>query len=162
MLKLGRGSRKIAQSLENHLEIWKEKEDFKSKYSLIVDYVLNVLKLAVSEDDILKIITSSYTNDFSFILPNGNQVRTEARTCSAQTPTQVQVMFPLTAMMNHSCRPSIYRSIYQTEQGAFKMSVRAARSLKAGEQIFNSYIDILDPVTVRQRLLLETKHMTCR
>ena len=162
MLKLGRGSRKIAQSLENHLEIWKEKEDFRSKYSLIVDYVLNVLKLAVSEDDILKIITSSYTNDFSFILPNGNQVRTEARTCSAQTPTQVQVMFPLTAMMNHSCRPSIYRSIYQTEQGAFKMSVRAARSLKAGEQIFNSYIDILDPVTVRQRLLLETKHMTCR
>ena len=148
--------------MENHLEIWKEKEDFRSKYSLIVDYVLNVLKLAVSEDDILKIITSSYTNDFSFILPSGNQVRTEARTCSAQTPTQVQVMFPLTAMMNHSCRPSIYRSIYQTEQGAFKMSVRAARSLKAGEQIFNSYIDILDPVTVRQRLLLETKHMTCR
>ena len=148
--------------MENHLEIWKEKEDFRSKYSLIVDYVLNVLKLAVSEDDILKIITSSYTNDFSFILPNGNQVRTEARTCSAQTPTQVQVMFPLTAMMNHSCRPSIYRSIYQTEQGTFKMSVRAARSLKAGEQIFNSYIDILDPVTVRQRLLLETKHMTCR
>ena len=71
-------------------------------------------------------------------------------------------MFPLTAMMNHSCQPSVYRSIYQTDTATFKMSVRAAKSLREGDQIFNSYIDILDPVTVRQKLLLETKNMTCR
>ena len=65
-------------------------------------------------------------------------------------------------MMNHSCRPSVYRSIYQTGPATFKMSVRAAGSLREGDQIFNSYIDILDPVTVRQKLLMETKNMRCR
>lgn len=147
MLKLRGKKREIANNMEDHLKTWKENENFRCKYSHVVDYALNVLKLDVTEDDILKTITSSYTNDFSFMMPTGNQIH---------------LMFPLTAMMNHSCQPSVYRSIYQTDTATFKMSVRAAKSLREGDQIFNSYIDILDPVTVRQKLLLETKNMTCR
>ena len=60
-------------------------------------------------------------------------------------------MFPLTAMMNHSCQPSISRSITTTTTGpslTFRMRVVAARALAPGQQIYNSYIDILDPVQV--------------
>ena len=59
-------------------------------------------------------------------------------------------MFPLTAMMNHSCQPSISRSITTTtgHQPTFRMRVVAARALAPGQQIYNSYIDILDPVQV--------------
>ena len=44
----------------------------------------------------------------------------------------------------------------------FSMRVVAARALGAGEQIYNSYIDILDPVQVRRSHLELTKHMLCR
>ena len=61
-------------------------------------------------------------------------------------------MFPLTAMMNHSCQPSISRSITTTTTTGpsltFRMRVVAARALAPGQQIYNSYIDILDPVQV--------------
>ena len=74
-------------------------------------------------------------------------------------------MFPLTAMMNHSCQPSISRTITtisnKQDVMQFKMRVVAAKSLAKGEQIYNSYIDILDPVQVRQKHLALTKQMVC-
>jgi len=70
-------------------------------------------------------------------------------------------MFPLTALLNHSCANNIQRKTVQTQQGV-KMSVKASRSIKKGEEIFNSYIDILEPTFVRQYLLYETKNMNCR
>ena len=42
------------------------------------------------------------------------------------------------------------------------MRVVASRPIKKGAQIFNSYIDILDPVQVRRKHLEETKNMICR
>ena len=48
------------------------------------------------------------------------------------------------------------------ESPEFRMRVVAARSIKEGEQIYNSYIDILDPVQVRRSHLALTKHMDCR
>ena len=68
-------------------------------------------------------------------------------------------MFPLTAMMNHSCQPSISRSITTTTTGpslTFRMRVVAARALAPGQQIYNSYIDILDPVQV---IILSTHYL---
>ena len=75
-------------------------------------------------------------------------------------------MFPLTAMMNHSCQPSISRTITtisnnKQDMMQFKMRVVAAKTLSQGEQIYNSYIDILDPVQVRQKHLALTKQMVC-
>jgi len=143
---MGVEEKKVADSMEHHLDKWKAKEGFKEKYKVVVDYALNTLKLDMTEDDILSIITNSYTNDFSHSCPSGNQVH---------------LMFPLTAMLNHSCFPNISRSIQQTKNG-FKMRVVASRPIKAGAQIFNSYIDILDPVQVRRKHLEETKNMICR
>ena len=74
VLKLRGKKREIVNTMEDHLKTWKQKESFKCKYSHVVDYALNVLKLDVSEDEILKTITRSYTNDFSFMMPTGNEV----------------------------------------------------------------------------------------
>jgi len=143
---MGKEQKKVADSMEHHLDQWKDKEGFIEKYKVVVDYVLDTLKLSMTEDEILHIITNSYTNDFSHTFPSGNQVH---------------LMFPLTAMLNHSCFPNIARSIHHTASG-FKMRVVASRPIKAGSQIFNSYIDILDPVQVRKKHLEETKNMICR
>jgi len=145
VMKLKENERNIAASMEHHLEKWKAKEDFKAKYKSVVEYAKHVLKLDVSEDEILKIITNSYTNDFSHTFPSGNQVH---------------LMFPLTAMLNHSCFPNISRSIHHSSEG-FEMRVVASRPIKEGEQIFNSYTDVLDPVQVRRKHLKETKNMLC-
>ena len=87
-------SKRITEFLEDHLEVWRGDLEFMAKYKVVVDYIRNTLKLNLDEDKILRVITSSYTNDFSHSLPSGNQA---------------QLMFPLTAMMNHSCQPSISR-----------------------------------------------------
>ena len=41
---------------------------------LIVNFILNVLKLDYTQYDVLRVITNSYTNDFSYTMENGNQV----------------------------------------------------------------------------------------
>ena len=67
-------SRRISECLEDHLDVWRSDPEFMAKYKVIVDYIRNILKLDLEEDKILRVITSSYTNDFSHTLPNGNQV----------------------------------------------------------------------------------------
>ena len=94
VLNLTEKSKKITEYLEDHLEVWQEDQEFLSKYKVVVDYIQNILKLRLEEETILRVITSSYTNDFSQTLVNGGQA---------------QLMFPLTAMMNHSCQPNISR-----------------------------------------------------
>lgn len=94
VLNLTEKSKRITEYLEDHLEVWQEDQEFLAKYKVVVDYIQNILKLRLEEETILRVITSSYTNDFSQTLGNGGQA---------------QLMFPLTAMMNHSCQPNISR-----------------------------------------------------
>ena len=72
---MGKEQKKVADSMEHHLDQWKDKEGFVEKYKVVVDYVLDTLKLSMTEDEILHIITNSYTNDFSHTFPSGNQVK---------------------------------------------------------------------------------------
>ena len=72
--KLEERQRRISSSLEDHLEVWRRDPEFLAKYRLVVDYIRTTLRLDMTEDTILRVITSSYTNDFSHTLPNGNQV----------------------------------------------------------------------------------------
>ena len=74
--KLKDNHRLIAQSLEDHLEWWMEDREFLENYKPVVNFIINNLHLDYSQEDVLRVITNSYTNDFSFNMDNGNQVRT--------------------------------------------------------------------------------------
>ena len=74
MFQLDDRLKRVANSLEHHLEVWRKKDEFLKSYKVVVDYIQNILKMNLTEDEILRVITSSYTNDFSHTLQNGNQV----------------------------------------------------------------------------------------
>ncbi|CAM9805203.1 unnamed protein product [Sphacelaria rigidula] len=65
-------------------------------------------------------------------------------------------MFPLAAMINHSCRPNCTFT-YHGE----KMMVRTLEPVKAGTELTVYYIDLLQSTADRQRMLLESKHFLC-
>ena len=71
---MGTKQKKIASLMEHHTEQWKARDGFVEQYKSIVDYAINTLKIESTENEILEIISNSYTNDFSQTLPNGNQV----------------------------------------------------------------------------------------
>lgn len=41
------------------------------------------------------------------------------------------------------------------------MQVRAIRPVAAGEQLTVAYINLMEPRSIRARLLMETKHFAC-
>jgi hypothetical protein len=45
--------------------------------------------------------------------------------------------------------------------GGYRITVRTSRPIKKGEEIFNTYLDILQPTLLRQSLLAESKLMHC-
>jgi len=138
---------KVSASMESHLVLWKKRPEF-AKYSQTVSYIRDFLGVKADESKILSIIASSFTNDFSHRDPGAFG--------------ELHLMFPLTAMLNHSCFPNIARSVRREADGGFLMRVVAARPIKKGEQIFNCYTDMLDPVQVRSAALVEGKNMQCR
>ena len=73
--KLKDNHRLVAQSLEDHLDWWLDDKEFLENYNPVVNFILNVLKLDYTQDDVLRVITNSFTNDFSYTMENGNQVR---------------------------------------------------------------------------------------
>ena len=66
-------------------------------------------------------------------------------------------MFPLTAILNHSCSPN---AVFFTNSNG-EMQVDTIRPLEQGEQIFVSYVDLFAPKYERRGRLLETKHFWC-
>ncbi|KAJ3304969.1 hypothetical protein HDV03_002199 [Kappamyces sp. JEL0829] len=66
-------------------------------------------------------------------------------------------LFPLTAMLNHSCQPN---AVYATgDEG--QMVVKSIRPIAEGEQVFVSYVDLFAPRWERRGVLLTTKFFWC-
>ncbi|XP_076843950.1 N-lysine methyltransferase SMYD2-A [Brachyhypopomus gauderio] len=65
-------------------------------------------------------------------------------------------VFPDVALMNHSCSPNVI----VTYKGTVA-EVRAIREISPGEELFNSYIDLLYPTEDRNERLMESYFFTC-
>ncbi|CAM9587566.1 unnamed protein product, partial [Phaeothamnion confervicola] len=66
-------------------------------------------------------------------------------------------MFPLVAMLNHSCSPNCAFVFCPA-----RMEVRVLRPVAAGEELTVAYIDLLQSTADRQRELLQSRHFECR
>jgi hypothetical protein len=72
--------------------------------------------------------------------------------------------FPLSALFNHACSPSIVvRTELKVIDGVLKpvMLTQAVRDIPEGDQVFNSYIDLMQPTVERRLALNATKHFWC-
>uniref|UniRef100_A0A672G7J2 [histone H3]-lysine(4) N-trimethyltransferase n=1 Tax=Salarias fasciatus TaxID=181472 RepID=A0A672G7J2_SALFA len=65
--------------------------------------------------------------------------------------------FPDVALMNHSCSPNVI----VTYKGTVA-EVRAVKEINPGDEIFNSYIDLLYPTEDRRERLLDSYFFTCQ
>ncbi|XP_077570070.1 N-lysine methyltransferase SMYD2-A [Stigmatopora nigra] len=66
-------------------------------------------------------------------------------------------VFPDVALMNHSCSPNVI----VTYKGTVA-EVRAVKEISPGEEVFNSYIDLLYPTDDRKERLLDSYFFTCQ
>ncbi|KAG8001463.1 N-lysine methyltransferase SMYD2-A [Nibea albiflora] len=66
-------------------------------------------------------------------------------------------VFPDVALMNHSCSPNVI----VTYKGTVA-EVRAVQEINPGDEIFNSYIDLLYPTEDRKERLLDSYFFTCQ
>uniref|UniRef100_A0A4W4GUJ0 [histone H3]-lysine(4) N-trimethyltransferase n=1 Tax=Electrophorus electricus TaxID=8005 RepID=A0A4W4GUJ0_ELEEL len=65
-------------------------------------------------------------------------------------------VFPDVALMNHSCSPNVIVTYKNTVA-----EVRAVREISPGEELFNSYIDLLYPTEDRNERLRDSYFFTC-
>uniref|UniRef100_A0A8C2ZRH3 [histone H3]-lysine(4) N-trimethyltransferase n=1 Tax=Cyclopterus lumpus TaxID=8103 RepID=A0A8C2ZRH3_CYCLU len=66
-------------------------------------------------------------------------------------------VFPDVALMNHSCSPNVI----VTYKGTLA-EVRAVQEINPGDEVFNSYIDLLYPTEDRKERLLDSYFFTCQ
>ncbi|XP_055770198.1 N-lysine methyltransferase SMYD2-A-like [Salvelinus fontinalis] len=65
-------------------------------------------------------------------------------------------VFPDVALMNHSCSPNVIVTYKGTEA-----EVRAVQDIQPGDEVFNSYIDLLYPTDDRNERLRDSYFFTC-
>ncbi|KAG6848266.1 hypothetical protein H0H93_001737, partial [Arthromyces matolae] len=83
------------------------------------------------------------------IRTNGLEVGTIVDT-EPQNGSEYAAVCKIMSRINHSCRPSADRFF---DPLSFSFQLRAARSIKAGEEIFISYYPLLEPSSFRQKHL---------
>ena len=75
--------------------------------------------------------------------------------------SKLRVVYPLTAMMSHDCRPTAEQNIHDHTNGLL-MEVLAIRPIRAGDQISISYTELLSTTVSRQHSLLTNKLFVCQ
>ena len=75
--------------------------------------------------------------------------------------TKVRALFPMTSMISHACLPNVEQTISDMNENIM-LSMIAIREIKAEEQIFISYAELLYPTVIRQHNLLTNKLFLCR
>ena len=74
--------------------------------------------------------------------------------------TKVRAIFPMTSMISHSCLPNVEQTISDMNDNII-LTMIPIREIKADEQIFISYAELLYPTVIRQHNLLTNKLFLC-
>lgn len=72
-------------------------------------------------------------------------------------PDRILSLYPLAAMINHSCIPNAVRVYAKTRKGEECMIVHACSNITAGSEVCWSYIPVIEPYHVRYKSL-KTRH----
>jgi hypothetical protein len=114
------------------------------------------IPLSMSDSDWLQIIRrNAFGADF--ITADYVQQRWQASsTDTIYTPGRLLALYPLAAMMNHSCVPNAVR-VYQSDL----MLVHACQTIPCGHEITWSYIPVIDTYPIRQTTLKTTHGFIC-
>ena len=107
-----------------------------------VSPIINKIRPNADPEFLQRIAAIWDTNCFQVVLSSGNKV---------------QGLFPLSSMMNHSCKANVQQSF----SNSGSMIVRAIDDISEGEPLCLSYMDSLWPTRRRRKHLLETKHFEC-
>jgi len=68
-------------------------------------------------------------------------------------------LFPLVSLLSHSCKPCLEPAVSPSGQAG--ITLRARRTIKAGEELTMPYTDVLREVRARQENLAKEWHFTC-
>ncbi len=136
---------KVVINLKHHLKELQQRPSWKDGHKFVIDYITSTLKLNVSEDTILTILAIDQANSFDVDF-SGYKVR---------------LLHPLSSLMEHDCLPNVAR-FYSGLYCGNLMQCRAAFDIKKGEKLTLSYLDLLTPLEIRQKLLKEKYFLDCK
>ena len=72
----------------------------------------------------------------------------------------IRGLYQIASIPNHDCIANTVHQFSSLEDG-FRMTVKACRDIKSGEEITHSYVDAQEPFLVRQELLRLGKFFNC-
>ena len=136
----------VVRAMETHREERNLAENQVHNQHNIARFLMEHMKLAehipnITEDDIIM------ANDVLDV--NSFEIR--------GVDTSLRGLYPLTAMMNSSCRPNTQNSI----DSDWRCRVRAVRTIKKGEEICDTYTATLCNTHYRRKSLKQSKYFDC-
>jgi hypothetical protein len=119
----------------------------------------------ITDDDLLQLIRrNAFGPDFVTYQVMERKWNANANTNSSSgsntnwRPHRILGMYPLAAMVNHSCHPKAVRVYHGTTE---TMVVHACETIHAGDEITWSYVPPIYPFPERQQMLQQTHGFVC-
>lgn len=151
---------KIFNHLESLLDEWKSMGSWENDQEETVCIIRDKLGMkSFGQEEILKVIAVCCTNTFSKFLEPDAEVAADSE--HVAVGTKIRLLYPLSAMMSHSCCPNAEQSIHALSDNLLFV-LRASRQINCGEQIMISYTELLSNTINRQFNLLTSKLFVCQ
>ncbi|KOX72915.1 Protein msta, isoform B [Melipona quadrifasciata] len=132
------------KDMEAHNKIRNQKKEWQFNHVNVVEYIRKRLKLdRFSEEQVHTACGILEINAFEIRTAKGFAAR---------------ALYPIVALMNHSCVSNTCHSISPTD---YRIQLRTTLKIPLGGEFCGSYIHSLLPTMLRREYLLETKHFAC-
>lgn len=123
---------------------------------------INIQKVASKNDTILSIIRQ---NSFGPDFRHYQSIAKQWLTNQGENPyRRILSLYPLAAMINHSCKPNavrVYTSSMDNDESSEVMVAHATQAIKQGEEIVWSYVPTTRPYHDRRKRIKETFGFDC-